>query len=112
VAFATWFVSGAFGTAVAVACAAAWAALEIRYGRPYSSRLIPHWNAAVRPGFCRVVAWLLVAPGWGVGMTSEAVSFLEPVEDVDAMVRQADDLMDASDREGRGSALFATWPAL
>jgi len=44
-------------------------------------------------------------------MTLGSVTFEAPVEDVDAMVRHADDLMYASKRSDRGSALFATWPA-
>lgn len=40
-----------FGTAIAVLCSAVWLTADILTGHPYSSPLVPYWNAMVRLGY-------------------------------------------------------------
>ena len=40
-----------FGTAIAVLCSVVWLTADVLTGHPYSSPLIPYWNAMVRLGY-------------------------------------------------------------
>jgi diguanylate cyclase (GGDEF)-like protein len=59
VSLTAWGISRAAGFVIAIACAAIWLLANMLAGEPFSSPVIPYWNAITRCGFFFVVSILL-----------------------------------------------------
>jgi len=59
ISVASWYGGRHAGLAVGILSAVSWLAIDLIGGHPYSSRIIPFWNAGVRLGFFVLTAHLL-----------------------------------------------------
>jgi signal transduction histidine kinase len=59
VGLATWFVGRGFGLVMSVLSVLVWIGGDLAAGAPYSSPLIPVWNALILMVFYFIVVWLL-----------------------------------------------------